>query len=77
MFNVFYSKPNDLFASIDAVFYTDYLEVAKKSRDNSLKYIKDIYGITPKKIETINHQKSEIMNINGFFKTKAFKITLR
>ena len=75
---VFYSKPNRVAASGDAIFNSDYLEIAKNAVENTKKYMIE-QGIPEKNIfvEEINNWFNPKINKGGFFTTEAFKITIK
>jgi hypothetical protein len=68
---VFYSKADRIAASMDAVFNTDYLQVAKDALSRTKEYLNQ-KGVNFS-VETTNGEKTYI-NKNGTFKTKAFKV---
>ena len=75
---VFYSK--QFVASLDAVFNTDYVELAKKVKDSTLKYLFITYGIPESslKIEEIKRPwYNPIFNSKGISHLYSYKITVK
>ncbi|WP_343705813.1 fibronectin type III domain-containing protein [Flavobacterium sp.] len=75
---VFYSEPQRILASIDAVFKTNYLKIAEDIVKDTSKYLIE-QGIPEKNIqvEEINDWFSPKINKGGLFVTEAFKITIK
>lgn len=75
---VFYAELARPLASYDGVINTDYLEIAKKIRDLTVKYIKE-QGIAEDKIivEEISNWMNPKFNKNSIFITEAYKITVK
>ncbi|WP_343697487.1 fibronectin type III domain-containing protein [Flavobacterium sp.] len=75
---VFYSEPQRVLASGDAIFKTNYLKVAEDIVKNTSKYLIE-QGILQKniKVEEIDNWFNPKINIEGVFVTEAFKITIK
>lgn len=75
---VFYST--QVVASIDAVFMTNYIQAAKDVRDNTLRYLEEVYNITKDDIvvkEITRPWYNPITNVNEISYLYGYQLTIK